>query len=323
MEAARDRVLVVPTVTGIGIGLREVEGEEVEEAAVCIYVEEGVEAPEGLPEVLGGVPVRIIPLSVEPCALPDERPYGEMKGGIRIAHPRAGAGTFGAVVKDTEVEEEKEPTYYGLTAQHVVGDTAGESWPNVVFQPLAPLPIDPEPDEFRASAVGSVVAVERPEPVPFVGGAIVGDVDAALFELDLAAANERFRSPAIVDMSGEGEMVPAVTATAQPQLCGLVRKRGFVTGYTEGMVKGIHCHFAWSPGGTNTYLVEQFLIETVSSNPHPELLFGKEGDSGALVLDKESPTALGLLWGKDLGGLRAMASKIWKIEEAFGVTAVL
>lgn len=322
MEAVRDDVLAVPTVTGIGIGLREVEGEEVEEAAVCIYIEEGAEAPEGLPEEVGEVPVRLVSLSVEPCALPDEKRYDEMKGGIRIAHPRAGSGTFGAVVKDTEVEE-GEPTYYGLTAQHVVGDSAGEGWPRVVFQPLAPLPTDPNPEGFLADAVGSVVSVARPEPIPFVGGAIVGDIDAALFELDLAAANERFRSPAIVDMSGEGEMVPAVTATAQPQLCGPVRKRGFVTGYTEGMVKGIHCSFAWQPGGPKTYLVEQFLIETVKSNPHPSLLFGSEGDSGALVLEKGAPTALGLLWGKDLFGLHAMASKIWKIEEAFGVTAVL
>lgn len=322
MEAARDEVLAVPAVTGIGIGLREIEGEEVEEAAVCIYVEEEAEVPEGLPEELGEVPVRIVPLSVEPCALPDERRYDEMKGGIRVAHRRVDVGTFGAVVKDTEVEE-GEPTYYGLTAQHVVGDTAGEGWPNVVFQALAPLPTDPNPEGFMTEAVGSVVAVERPAPIPFVGGAIVGDIDAAIFELDLAAANERFHSPAIVDMSGEGEMVPAVTATAQPQLCGLVRKRGFVTGYTEGMVKGVHCSFSWEPGGSNTYLVEQFLIETVSSNPHPLLLFGQEGDSGSLVLEKETPTAVGLLWGKDLRGLRAMASKIWKIEEAFGVTAVL
>ena len=317
MEKARAGVLAMPEVTGIGIGLQEVEGEEVEEPGVCVYVEEGAASPEGLPEELGGIPVRVIELSIELCALPDLEPYDEMKGGIRIAHPRAGAGTFGAVVKDTE--SEGEPTFYGLTAQHVVGDTAGEGFPSVVYQATAPLPTDPEPDPLES--VGSVIATEFPEPVPLVVGAIVGDVDAALFELDLAAANERFRSAAIVDGSGEGEMVPAVTETAQPTLCGRVRKRGFMTGYTEGIVKGIHCSFPWKPGGSGAYLVEQFLIETVNTNPG--LLLCAEGDSGSLVLERDAPTAVGLLWGQDLGGLRGLASKIWKVEQRLGVTAVL
>jgi hypothetical protein len=38
-----------------------------------------------------------------------------------------------------------------------------------------------------------------------------------------------------------------------------------------------------------------------------------------LVLDKNSPTALGLLWGEYAGGLRGIACAIWNVESQLGV----
>lgn len=320
VDEVQEEVLEYLGVTGIGVGLREWEGEEVEEPAVCIYIEEGASVPEGLPEELGGAPVRFVALS--PIPLDDRKRYDQMKGGIAISRVGLGAGTFGAVVKDTE-NEEGEPTPYGLTAGHVVYG-GGDDWRNCAYQLDAPLPTSSDGEPYLSNRVGTIVLTEMPEPDPLVGGAIVGDVDAAVFELDLAAAYKRDRSPVIVDHSGTGEMVAAITNTEQPTLCWKVRKRGMATGYTEGTVRGVHCTFEWWKPGLKptespyTYLAEQFLISSDSGGP-----FCQEGDSGSLIVEKDAPTAVGLLWGGHVFGQFGLASKIWKVEERLGVTTIL
>jgi hypothetical protein len=260
-------------------------------------------------------------MDVVPCA--DEVRYPQLKGGIKISHPsQRGPGTLGAIVQDNATGE-----LLGLSAQHVVGDRGG-SLPQVVWQPVEPPgvhiqgggPVSPD------DAVGAVVNAEFPRPVPGVVGSLVSDVDAAVFKLDAApSAQRRTGSPAVVGRASLGaNLVESVTAIAEPFPGTIVRKRGFVTGLTQAIVLSNHAWASWTPGGRNALLAEQAFVVGAADNPGDK--FCDDGDSGSLVLDSQSPTALGLLWGMEISkktgrrGKWAYFSKMRTIEARLGVT---
>jgi hypothetical protein len=64
-------LLGLPGLVGIGLGMREVDGEVFDELAVRIYVEDAANVPPEIPEDIAGVGVCIIARQIEPCALPD------------------------------------------------------------------------------------------------------------------------------------------------------------------------------------------------------------------------------------------------------------
>lgn len=324
---AKDEVqfelLELPGVTGVGIGFREEAGNLFEEdLAVRIYVADENEVPEGLPEEVGGVPVCLIQMDVVPCA-EDVTRYEELKGGIRIAHPAHGFGTLGTIVKR---EEEGEPSFFGLTCEHVVGDGEGDEFPYVVWQDHEPPLTGEIPTD---DAVGLVVDAAYPKPDPLVVGAIVHDVDAAIFSLDLAAQQERGFSSAIADDSGEGDLISQVTSSELPHLGQIVQKRGFVTRVTRGLVVDLHCTCRWNPkAGPNRHLVEQVQVTGIGAGAGTSPVFAAEGDSGSLVLDEQSGAAVGLLYGMDptpgfFGpGVRCVFNKMAKVESALGINPV-
>ncbi|HEX5927897.1 MAG TPA: hypothetical protein VFY48_00720 [Solirubrobacterales bacterium] len=315
-DAIQADLLALPGVTGVGIGMREEDGELFEEElALRVYVEDLNAVPDGIPSELSGWPVSVVEMNIEPCMAADMTRYEELKGGIRIAHPSHGSGTLGTIVKELR-EDEEEPNYYALTAQHVVGSGEGEEFPHIVWQAESP-PIFAGAEVASTDSVGEVRGSAFPTLPPGVGGAVVGDVDAAIVSLDWAAGEERGSSAAIADDSGAGDLVEAVTETALPLVGDQVRKRGFATRLTHGFVIDAHHVAPWSPGGANHWLAEQVVIAGTGGT------FCAQGDSGSLVLEEESPTAVGLLWAQELGGRRGVACKWRNVERALGVTPVL
>lgn len=318
INALGPALLSVPGVTGIAPGFREEDGELVEELTVHVLVADASDLPPGLPTQVEGVPVAIMEMDILPMA--DENRYPEFRGGIRISHPsQRGGGTLAAIVKDSASGE-----LLGLSCRHVVGEPGG-GFPQVVWQPTEPPgvhvvgggPVSPD------DAVGAVVRAEFPRPIPGVVGAIVSDADAAVFKLDEATAQsvaQRPPSPAIVGDAPLGpNLIDAVKATAEPFAGQQVRKRGFVTQLRTGFVLSTHAMCPWIPGGPNHFLVEQALIVGSSSNPSGR--FCQEGDSGSLVLDGLSPTAVGILYGANPSGTRAIMSKMPTVESRLGVKA--
>jgi hypothetical protein len=317
-ELVQIELLSLPGVTGVGIGMREAGGEQYEdEVSVRVYVADAEAVPDGIPEEVGGVAVSVIELQLE-LSVPDYARYDPLLGGIRITPSDSDdGGTLGTIVKREGAGGEAE--YFGLSCYHVVG---GPGEANVVWQPRKPSPLIDE-DE----AVGAVVAAEFPQPVPLVGGAQFGFVDAAIFALDKAASVGRGSSTAIAGHEG-GYTVEEVTASEAPEVGQRVRKRGFVTRLTEGKVVDAHVAGLWK-GGSNTYLAEQVLAEGRPTASNPNGYFSLHGDSGSLVLDGSSPTAVGLLWGSNPAtalteeGRIGVFSKIRHVELALGVTPVL
>jgi hypothetical protein len=317
VRVAAPGLLALPGVLGVGAALRY-DGEQVlDEPVVEIFVEEESMAAAGIPGQIAGVGVVVTPATIEPCA--DENPYPELKGGIRINHPSrsSAGGTLGAIVKDNASGE-----LLGLTDQHAVGD-AGGPFPDVVYQPVSPLEAriaGTPPDKVpRTEAVGAVTRSERPRPDPRVAGAVVSDMDAAVFRLDELSANGRTTSPAIVGKDALGaNLIDAVKATRFPVNKMKVRKRGITTLLTFGTVTCTSFHCCWQPGGKNHHLVEQALV--LSADPMGS--FCEPGDSGAVVLEADAPTAVGLLYGQIIHptGRYGIIGQLPFVERRLGIT---
>lgn len=303
-------LLALPGVVAVGLGMREADGELFDELAVRITVENLGQVPDGLPEEIGGVPICLVQDTYDPCGFPELDRYGDLMGGVRISHPSHGNGTLGALVMDVSTGET-----YGLTCQHVVGDP-GTTFPDTVWQPN-------EPPLVLGAAVpaddhlGAVVRSEFPRtpPLPF-HPVRVGRTDAAVVRVDGAVAAGRTLSRAIAGLGvNQPPMVAAVTGTATPTVGQRVRKRGKETGPTDGIVLSRFETVWWKPGGPMTYLVDQVMIRSAQ-------VFAATGDSGALVLDQDSDTAVGLLWGASPGGTTAIMSEIAHVETDLAISVV-
>ena len=237
-------LLELPGLVGIGLGMREADGEFFDELAVRIYVEDAANVPPGLPEEIAGVGVCIIERQIEPCSFLDMSRYDDLMGGVRVSQPFHGAGTLGALVEDVTTSET-----LGLSCYHVVGDPGQD----FVYQPGEP-PLVVGVPVSEADRIGQVVRAEFPQTAPLPFSPIqVSMIDAAVVSLGAATAPTavppRTLSRAIADQGpGQPPLVPGVTATSvvvpgQTR----VRKRGFVTGPTRGLALARHWTVRWVP----------------------------------------------------------------------------
>ena len=174
-----------------------------------------------------------------------------------------------------------------------------------------------------SDAIGQTIAVESPAtqtiPVPTAEGLLLGrPIDAATVSLDEAVNQGRSLSGAILDNFG------VVDATTPPNVGMFVTKRGSQSGPTSGIVLGIHPIVPWNvdflppPPGHLYKMTQQYEISFTAG---PDGIFSRGGDSGSLVLQADTHTAVGLLWGGiRQGGLRAMMCDITIVEQRLGVT---
>jgi hypothetical protein len=150
---------------------------------------------------------------------------------------------------------------------------------------------------------------------------LVSNVDAAIFTLEKAVAQGRSITPRVVGHTGDpAVLIPRVSAVATPTQPGtMVIKRGFVSGVTKGFIIGVNSTVNWSIGGANSFLVDQYEIRGAGDNPNG--LFGIKGDSGSLVLQQDTQTAIGLLYGANtLNG--GTANTIANVQSQLGVKLV-
>jgi hypothetical protein len=321
-------LLSLPGVVGVGLGAREENEQFFDELAVRVLVDDLNQVPAGLPEEILGVPICIIERRYDPIAFPDDARYPQLRGGIRIEKPSRGFGTVGAFVRDNASGQ-----ILGLSCFHVVGPP-DDGFPDQVWQPNSPpLPMGGSPPA-RDDFVGKVLRTDFPDTPPLPFSPIrVSMTDSAVFSTDGAAVQGRGTSRAIAGLGlGQPDLVTSITATAEPAMFQPVRKRGFVTGTTSGLpqqfVAGLYTTVNWSQngpnpfGGPNHFLVNQ--VEIFGGGG----IFAEPGDSGSLVIDGSTPTALGLLWGASRGGPFAAPGKfgtmslIGNVEAQLGVSMI-
>lgn len=168
-------------------------------------------------------------------------------------------------------------------------------------------PIAFTPDTARYPDLRGGICIEKHSrgfgtTTPLPGSPILtGLTDSAVFSTNGAIDEGRTVTQAIANQGlGQPDLVQAVTDTADPYVQQRVKKRGYLTGPTTGLVIGVLMSFPWGPAGTNRYLIEQ--VEIAGDEPNNPF-FAQPGDSGSLVVDVETPTtAVGLLWGANPGG---------------------
>jgi hypothetical protein len=312
VQDAQWDLLALDGVTGISIGLREADGEPVDELVVRITVRDAANVPDGLPDQIGGVPVFILEGTIEPCGFPDDVRYDELHGGIEITNPALGSGTLGVLVQDTSTG-----AILGLTCYHVVGNP-GQSFPDHVWQATNPPLIGAVPDDDKISESWRVDFPQTPLPLSLPFPLLASATDSAVIDLGPATQHGRRFSRAVAGDIGQPNLADAITATALPAVGDKVRVRGYVTGPRTGIVLGLHHTPLWTVGAQFAVLLEQ--IEILAWPPGSR--FAQNGDSGALVLAETDPTAVGLLWGVTGDGSHASASQISRVESVLGVSTV-
>jgi hypothetical protein len=198
-------------------------------------------------------------------------------GGVALSSRNGLLGTLGAIYV-------RAGDPYMLGTSHVAGGS-GES----IWQP-APC----GKDGCTCNRVGVVVASKRE----------IVDVDGHCYYVDCAAASIDTDVPVDLPRGGKARAVRGLR----------VRKRGAVSGSTEGIVYDEHHveHVVLATG--HIAAPNQILIRGVDGVP-----FSTTGDSGALVTD-EHGRAVGLLWGASASG-EAVASHIAPVLHVLGLEA--
>jgi hypothetical protein len=293
-------------VYNVGIGLREEGGRLFEEPSLRVYIRDPIATPR-FDRDFCGVPVSVIAPRIALCSSPfDPSRHPILMGGIKVSSSM-GSGTMGAVVQRSQSKE-----LLGLTCAHVIGLSSLGFGGSVVYQPdfppfIAPGPLNP------ADALGEVDQAEGAfQPTPTLPPQFVGVIDAAVFKLD--KAQQRTPSRGVVGL------VNSITAVADPIITQFVRKRGFATGPTNGVVINVSppdpAPWLVDNAPPNSFLTGQAEILALPGTPP----FAEKGDSGSLVLDASSPTALGILWAS--GGNRAFMSPIKLVEQRLNISVV-
>ncbi|PED20382.1 hypothetical protein [Bacillus toyonensis] len=304
MEYVKWPILNLPGVVGVGIGMKEVNNQLFDEPAIRVYVSDISTVPSDIPSVVGELGVCIIESHIRPCVQQDLDKYNELVGGIRVVNPIKGYGTLGAVVQDKNTGE-----LLGLSCYHVVGDQ-NNSFPYSIWQPDNP-PLIAGASPPKDNYIGDVVRVDFPNPN--------SNQDAAVFTLSAALNQGRSLSQAIIGQNSPDILIDRISATAEPKKGQWVRKRGFMTRTTEGFVIDESLTIQWPSGPPNTYLTDISVITASSTSGN---VFCQKGDSGSVVLDKDKPIAVGLLFGESDNGLRGYMSKIKYVESELEVNMV-
>jgi hypothetical protein len=313
VEAIAPGLIALAGINGVGVGFRQ-DGDSVfEELAVRVLVADANNVPPDVPEEVSGVSVCLIEAPAEPLLLPDTTTYPVLRGGAQIEQAPFAAGTLAAIVQSSARGDQ-----LGLTCHHVSGDPGTTLW-----QPTAPPAVAGSlPDTTDAIGQTSACVSPATQTIPTPAGPLLllgRDIDAATIDMQTAIDNGRTLSGEILDINGP------VAATTAPQVGMFIKKRGSQTGLTRGQIIGINLAVPWNSGqpppGHAYYLSRQYDI-FVNVAQHPDMIFSRAGDSGSLVLlDDDSQTAVGLLWGGNPGGgSLGFMCDITHVEDQLGVT---
>jgi hypothetical protein len=313
VQALAPGLIALDGVNSVGVGFRQDGDDVVEELAVRVLVADANDVPAEVPEEVDGVRVCKIESPVEPLVLPDTTRYTQLPGGAQIAQAPLAVGTLAAIVQDSVSGDR-----LGLTNHHVAGDAGTTLW-----QPTAPAVIAGGPPPDLADAIGVTSVFESPatQTIPTPAGPLLllgRDIDAATIATQIAIDKGRTLSAELLDTGGP------VASTQAPAVGQFIKKRGSQSGLTRGQIIGMSLAVQWNfgqpPPGHAYYMASQYDI-WVNIAQHPDRVFSRGGDSGSLVLlDDDSHTAVGLLWGGNpAGGPLAVMCDITHVEKRLGV----
>lgn len=300
-------------VHAVGVGHKIVEGGLTEELCVRLYVVQKLAEsllPESaiLPSAIDGIPTDVIESppafflpsvahaasafatapAVAPCTNVRRARQRPVMAGISSAHFNVTAGTIACFCNSTK-EGDDPDTVYVLSNNHVFADVNKAQIGDDLFQH--------SPNDGGTNADRFAV-LHRFVPI-LLGGQQPNRVDAAIGELLPQVQIDR-QVCTIGYLSGTG------TANENLQVC----KHGRTTGYTEGVVFDPSIDSLVGMDHNNPAIVALFQNQLRINVTAPFSAFGLGGDSGSLVVNRETCEAVGLYNAGPSGGQYGLANRI-------------
>lgn len=290
----------IPEINVVGVGLGEKISDGVPTGTMSVklfvrvkYPWNNISEDQRLPSSIAGMPTDVEEVGVfRPlAAMPDPRvQYTPAQPGCSIgfefpaAEGTMMAGTFGGVVADTD------GNLYVLSNNHVLAHEGRLALGSPIFQ--AGL-LDLEPGAEKRQ-IATLTAFK-----PY---------DTAPLKVDAAIA----RALAPDSLSREILFIGAPKGTGRAQIDMVVHKFGRTTSYTVGRVTSIATDATVTYETGDFTFLNQMIIQGSGGSA-----FSRAGDSGSLILDRRTNTAVGLLFAGSSS--HTLANHLDEVLQAFNV----
>lgn len=298
-EAAGASPIPEINVVGVGIGEKISEGVGTNAMAVKLFVQ--IKYPKNslsldhlLPTTVSGLPVDVEQVGVLRPLVGAPNPrlqFTPARPGCSVGfdftpgQTKKMAGTFGAVVRDETGDR------YVLSNSHVLAHEGRLPKGAAIFQ-VGLLDLPPGAEKRQIATLSDFI---RYDVTPL-------KVDAAIAK----GTAPELLSPEILGIGA-----PQGTAPAEVDM--IVHKFGRTTGYTIGRITSVAADVTL-PFETGTFtFVNQIVIESLGAS-----MFSDGGDSGALLLDRRTNAAVGLLFGGS--PTHTLANHLSDVLQALSVT---
>lgn len=306
--AAAASVKPAQNVVGVGIGTKFVEGEETSTKCVRFYVaqkigEAALSARQVLPSSVDGIPTDVIVtgkfrmLGTADDNKQKRRPIRPGTSiGFEFPPPKDSfvmAGTFGAVVSKGDKQ-------FILSNNHVLAENGLIALGAPIFQPGLL--------DGGDAATDQVATLTKFIPIKEIG---TNKVDCAIAELLAEIAVNPRHMPSV------GKLASTAPIAATTDM--LVMKTGRTTGHTKGKIFDVHAdtNVPYEDKNGNEFVAtfgDQILIVGTPDS------FSTNGDSGSLIVDRDSKQATGLLFAGS--STHTIANHIQDVLDALGVALV-
>jgi hypothetical protein len=301
-ERVKASILEKPNVVGVGTGFKEVRGRRTTEVCVVALVRvkvprAGLNEADLVPSRVEGISTDVIEVGTLRALQTRTDRWRPAPGGVSIGHFKVTAGTFGTVVRDRSTGAR-----LILSNNHVLANSNQASAGDAVLQPGSIDGGSPNPDTL--ARLERFVEIEFAQEPPTCGIAktvaevlnwlarlvgsrhrlrVIQENPQAVNRVDAAVARPVNASEVLNEILDIGE----VQGTLPARLGMAVRKSGRTTGYTTGQINVIDTTVTVNYGENRTARFEGQLVSTPMS---------QGGDSGSLLVDGDSPRAVGLLF---------------------------
>lgn len=299
-------ILKKANVIGVGVGMKETEGNKTEELSLKVLVRSkepaaALSAKDLIPKEMDGVRTDVLAIGDVWAFQNHKARHRPAMPGISIGHYSITAGTFGAVVRDAATNER-----LILSNNHVLANSNNANKGDAIIQPGAA--------DGGRTPQDRIADLERFVAIKFKGAGGGGDDESdcpiarffsSLLNVFASAGGSSTRLKPVKIEADESNLVDAavakpindeiisddtmeigvVSGTVAAEIGMKVKKSGRTTGFTEGEINTLDATISVGYG-TKTAVFENQILTGDMSDP---------GDSGSLIVD-ENNRAVGLLF---------------------------
>ena len=296
-----------PNVVGMGVGFKITDGNLTDRLSIVVMVKEkipvgGLQTEDIIPQELSQIPTDIFAVGdVQPLLARTDR-WRPAPGGVSLGHYKITAGTLGCIVYDLITGK---PLI--LSNNHVLANRNEAKHGDPILQP--------GPADGGQISRDTIAFLERFQPIKYntspatcefanfyvrMGNFIASKFNSShqiqAFRSDTSVTNEIDAAVARpVEESvilAEDLEIGEIEGTMTPSLDMAVRKSGRSTSYTTGVINILDASVQINYGEERKATFDHQIVTSPMS---------KGGDSGSLLVAKDSPKAVGLLFaGSDL-----------------------